>query len=167
MRLLGNVIGLESISDETKGFIQIITEYTKALEILDDYDHKSLSVPKGTKKSKFALTYEESKNIIELMKHKFKDSTLVGQEKDKSFKSSIAAIYQSFDEKDVYQTVEEKAAHLLYFVTKNYSFVDGNKRIAAALFICFLEKNGILLRSDGSKRIDDNALVSLTLMIAT
>jgi prophage maintenance system killer protein len=101
------------------------------------------------------------------MREKFKDSALVGQEKDKSFKSSLGAIYQTFGGKDVYPTVEEKAAHLLYFVTKNHSFVDGNKRIAATLFVCFLQKNKILLRKDGSKRIDDNALVALTLMIAS
>ncbi len=97
------------------------------------------------------------------MKLKFKDSALVGQEKDKSFQGSIGAIYQTFGGKDVYPTVEAKAAHLLYFVTKNHSFVDGNKRIAAALFICFLQKNGILLRKDGNKRIDDNALVALNI----
>ena len=90
----------------------------------------------------------------------------VGQEKDKSFQGSIGAIYQTIDGEDVYPTAEEKAAHLLYFVTKNHSFVDGNKRIAAGLFVCFLQKNGILLGKDGDKRIDDNALVALTLMIA-
>jgi prophage maintenance system killer protein len=100
------------------------------------------------------------------MKIRFKDSVLVGQEKDKSFQGSIGAIYQTFDSKDVYPSMEEKAAHLLYFVTKNHSFIDGNKRIAAALFVCFLQKNGILLDKDGRKRIDDNALVALTLMIA-
>ena len=100
------------------------------------------------------------------MKFKFKDSALVGQEKDKSFQGSIGAIYQTFDGKDVYPTIQEKSAHLLYFVTKNHSFIDGNKRIAAALFICFLQKCGILIGKDGSKRIDDNALVALTLMIA-
>jgi prophage maintenance system killer protein len=100
------------------------------------------------------------------MRLKFKDSYLVGQEKDKSFQGSIGAIYQTFNGKDVYPTVEEKAAHLLYFVTKNHGFIDGNKRIAAALFVCFLQRNGILLNKDGQKRIDDNALVALTLMIA-
>ena len=166
LKLLSNVIQLETVSSETKGIIQVITEYSRALDILDDYDHKRLSVPKGTQKAKFKLTYEEAKKIIETMKQKFKDSTLFGQEKDESLKSSLGAIYQSFGKKDLYPTVEEKAAHLLYFITKNHSFVDGNKRIAAALFIYFLQKNGILYRKDGSKRIDDNALVALTLMIA-
>ena len=167
MKLLGNVISVEAVSDETKGIIQVITEYLKALEILDDYDNGRLSIPKGTKQSQFELTYSESQKIIEAVRNKFKDSILLGQEKDESFKSSINAIYQTFDGKDVYPTVEEKAAHLLYFVTKNHSFVDGNKRIAAALFICFLQNNGILLRKDGSKRVDINTLVALTLMIAT
>ena len=100
------------------------------------------------------------------MKEQFKDSGLMGKEKDEGFKSSVRTIYQTFGGKDLYPTVQEKAAHLLYFVSKNHSFVDGNKRIAAALFICFLQKNKILQRGDGSKRIDDNALVALTLMIA-
>lgn len=166
LKLLDNVIHLEAVSDDTKGLIQVITEYTRALGILDDYDHQKLSVPKGTKRTKFKLTYSEARNIIDVMKQKFKDSALVGQEKDRSFKSSIGAVYQTFGGKDVYPTVEEKAAHLLYFVTKNHSFVDGNKRIAAALFICFLQKNNILFCKDGIKRIEDNALVALTLMTA-
>lgn len=164
--LLGNVARMEGVSQEIKGIIQIIQEYSRALEILDDFDHQRLSVPKGTKKAKFELTYEEARMIIDTMRQRFKDSPLVGQEKDKSFKGSIAAIYQTFKGEDVYPTVEERAAHLLYFVTKNHSFVDGNKRIAAALFICFLQRNGILLRNDGTPRIDENALVALTLMTA-
>ena len=166
VRLLGNIALLEGVSDEAKGIVQIISEYWRALNILDDFDHQRLSSPKGTRKSKYKLTYEEARNIIEQMKRKFRDSALVGQEKDKSFQGSIGAIYQTFDGKDVYPATEAKAAHLLYFVTKNHSFVDGNKRIAAALFICFLQKNEILLTKDGYKRIDDNALVALTLMIA-
>lgn len=166
VRLLGNIALLEGVSDEAKGIVQIISEYSRALNILDDFDHQRLASPKGTRKSKYKLTYEESRNIIEQMKRKFRDSALVGQEKDKSFQGSIGAIYQTFDGKDVYPATEAKAAHLLYFVTKNHSFVDGNKRIAAALFICFLQKSGILLTKDGHKRIDDNALVALTLMIA-
>ncbi len=166
LRLLGNVIQIEAVSSETKGLIQVITEYSHALDILDDFDHERLSVPKGTRQSKFKFTYEEARKIIEAMKRKFKDSTLVGQEKDESFKSSIGTICQTFGGADLYPTVEDKAAHLLYFVTKNHSFVDGNKRIAAALFICFLQGNGLLVRKNGDKRIDDNTLVALTLMIA-
>jgi prophage maintenance system killer protein len=166
VRLLGNVALLEGISGEAKGIVQIISEYTRALNLLDDFDHQRLAAPKGTKKAKYKLTYDDARNIIDQMRIRFRDSALVGQEKDKSFQGSIGAIYQTFDSKDVYPSVEEKAAHLLYFVTKNHSFIDGNKRIAAALFVCFLQKNGILLDKNGRKRIDDNALVALTLMIA-
>ena len=164
--LLSNVVHLESISDETKGLIQVITDYSRALDILDDYDHQRLSIPKGTKKASFELTYEEARKIIDVMRKKFKDSPLVGQEKDRSFKGSLGAIYQTFDGEDVYPTIEDKAPHLFYFVTKNHSFVDGNKRIAAALFICFLQRNSILFCKNGMRRIDENALVALTLMIA-
>lgn len=167
LKLLGNVITLENISDETKGLITVINQYSRALDILDEYDKNRLPVPKGTTKLKHKITYEEAQKIVESMKLKFKSSSLFGQEKDKSFESSINSVYQTFGGKELYPTVEEKAAHLLYLVTKNHSFVDGNKRIAAALFICFLQKNGILLRKDGTNRIDNNSLVALTLMIAT
>ncbi len=160
VRLLGNLALLDSVTDEARGIVQIIAEYSKALNILDDYDHQRLTTPKGTKKAKYRLTYDEARAIIEQMKVKFKDSALVGREKDKSFRGALGAIYQTFDGKDVYPTVEEKAAHLLYFVTKDHSFIDGNKRIAAALFVCFLQKTGILLGKDGRKRIDDNTLVA-------
>jgi len=166
LKLLGNVIQLEAVSDEAKGLIRVITEYSRALDILDDYDHQRLSVPKGTKQLKFELGYNDARNIIESMKEKFKESRLFGQEKDKGLNGSIGAIYQTFEGKDVYPTVEEKSAHLLYFITKNHSFVDGNKRIAAALFICFLQGNGILFHKDGTPRIDNNTLVALTIMIA-
>ncbi|OGX34363.1 MAG: cytochrome C biogenesis protein CycH [Omnitrophica WOR_2 bacterium RIFCSPHIGHO2_02_FULL_52_10] len=166
LKLLGNVMSLEGISDETKGLIKVISHYSRALEFLDDFDHERLAVPKGTLKVKYRLTYEKAKEIIEQMRQTFKSSGLFGREKDQSLKSSLGATYQSFSGKDLYPTVEEKAAHLLYFITKNHSFVDGNKRIAAALFICFLQGNGLLLRKDKSKRIEDNTLVALTLMIA-
>ena len=164
--LIGNVAVVEGLSQEARGIAQVIAEYSRALDILDDFDHERLPVPRGTKKATFELTYQEARKIIETMKEQFKDSALMGQEKDESFKSSIRTIYQTFGGKDLYPTVQEKAAHLLYFVAKNHSFVDGNKRIAAALFICFLQKNKILYRPDKLKRIDDNALVALTLMIA-
>lgn len=166
IKLLGNLISFPGVSDEAKGIIEVISEYSRALELLDDFDHGKFGVPPGTKKTTYKLTYEKAHTIIEQMKRKFKDSQLVGQEKDKSFQSSVNAIYQTFGRKDVYPTVEEKAAHLLYFVTKNHSFVDGNKRIAAVLFVTFLQGNAILFRKNGTKRIDDNALVALTLMIA-
>lgn len=160
VRLLGNIALLDGVSDEARGIVQIISEYSKALNILDDFDHQRLATPKGTKKAKYKLTYDEAREIIDQMKIKFKDSSLVGREKDKSFRGALGAIYQTFGGKDVYPTIEEKAAHLLYFVTKDHSFIDGNKRIAAALFVCFLQKTGILPAKDGSKRIDDNTLVA-------
>ena len=165
--LLKNVAQLEDVSNESKGIIQIITEYTKALDILDDYDHRSLKTPKGTKRSRYKLTYEKAREIIDEMKRKFKDSSIVGQEKDSSFKGTVGAIYQTYGGKDLYPTIEEKAAHLLYFAVKNHSFVDGNKRIAAALFVCFLQNNGVLRNKQGEKRINDSTLVALTLMIAS
>lgn len=165
--LIGNVSLVEGASAEARGIAQVIKEYSRALDLLDDFDHERLPKPAGTKKAVFELTYEAARKIIETMKAQFKDSNLMGQEKDAGFKSSIGTIYQTFGGKDLYPTIQEKAAHLLYFVTKNHSFVDGNKRIAAALFVCFLEKNKILCRHDGSKRVDDNALVALTLMIAS
>lgn len=164
--LLSNLISVENIADETKGIVQVITEYSRALDILDDYDHQRLTLPKGTKHCKFKLTYEQAKKIIETMKQRFKDSALVGQEKDNSFKSSLGAIYQTFNGKDLYPTIQEKAAHLLYFVVKNHSFVDGNKRIAAAIFVCFLQKNDILFQQGCSRIIDNNALAALTIMTA-
>ena len=133
VRLLGNMALLDGVSDEAKGIVQIIAEYSRALNILDDFDHQRLAAPKGTRKTRYKLSYDEARTIIDQMKIKFKDSALVGQEKDKSFQGSLGAIYQTFDGKDVYPTIEAKAAHLLYFVTKNHSFIDGNKRIAAAL----------------------------------
>ena len=164
--LIGNMVTAEGVSPEARGIAHVIAEYSRALDLLDDFDHDRLPKPPGTKKASFQLTYQEARRIIETMKEQFKDSVLMGQEKDGGFKSSIRTIYQTFGGKDLYPTVQEKAAHLLYFVAKNHSFVDGNKRIGAALFICFLQKNRILYRPDKSKRIDDNALVALTLMIA-
>ncbi len=166
VNLIGNIIQVESLPVEAKGIAQVISEYTKALDILDDFDHKNLKTPRGRKRSKYKLTYEKARAIIKELKEKFKSSNIMGREKDQSFKSSIAAIYQSAGGKDAYATVEEKAANLLYFITKNHSFIDGNKRIAAALFVWFLDKNGILYRKNGSRIIDDNTLVALTIMIA-
>ncbi len=164
--LIGNVARVEGLSPEARGIAEMISEYSRALDLLDDFDHQRLSKPPGTKKASYVLSYKNARAIIGAMKERLATSALMGQEKDKSFKSSLSTIYQTFGGKDLYPTIEEKAAHLLYFVTKNHSFVDGNKRIAAALFICFLEKNKILLRKESTKRIADNTLVALTLMIA-
>ncbi len=117
--LIGNVAKVEGVSQEVRGIAQVISEYTRALDILDDFDHERLSVPKGSKRSIYELTYEKARKIIETMKKKFKDSNLVGQEKDKSFKSSLQTIYQTFGKKDLYPTIQDKAAHLLYFIAKS------------------------------------------------
>lgn len=165
--LLGNVLkNKELTSDEATGLLKVVTDYTYALDILDKYDHQQLTVEGTTDQQLFVATYQEAMQAIKDLKDKFGGSSLFGNEKDDSFKGSIGTIYQSFGGVEFYPTVEEKAANLLYFVVKNHSFSDGNKRIAAYLFVWFLEKNGILYRQDGSKRIADNALVALTLMIA-
>ncbi|GAB3922214.1 virulence protein RhuM/Fic/DOC family protein [Mucilaginibacter myungsuensis] len=167
VNLLGNVLkNKELTSDEAKGLLKVVTDYSYALEILDKYDHQEL-VLKGTDDHQlFVATYEEAMQAINDLKIVFGASSLFANEKDDSFKGSIGTIYQSFSGVEFYPTIEEKAANLLYFVVKNHSFSDGNKRIAAYLFVWFLEKNYHLYRPDGSKRIENNALVALTLMIA-
>ena len=152
-------------SPEATGLLQVILDYQKALQLLDEYDHQEVKIKKITTREKFRLTYEKARQELQNLKNQY-PSGLFGLEKDQSFSGSIGAIYQSFDGKEVYPSIEEKAAHLLYFATKNHSFVDGNKRIAASLFIWFLNENGILYKKDGSKRLADNALVALTLLIA-
>lgn len=152
-------------SPEATGLLQVILDYQKALQLLDEYDHQEVKIKKITTREKFRLTYEKARQELQNLKNQY-PSGLFGLEKDQSFSGSIGAIYQSFDGKEVYPSIEEKAAHLLYFATKNHSFVDGNKRIAASLFIWFLNENGILYKEDGSKRLADNALVALTLLIA-
>lgn len=164
VRLLGNVLEAKTLtSDEANGLLKVLTDYTYALDVLDKYDHRTLTIEATHKKPSFVATYNEAIKAIHGLKDKFGGSSLFGNEKDESFKSSIATIYQSFAGADLYPSVEEKAANLLYFVVKNHSFSDGNKRIAAFLFVWFLEKNGLLYRQDGTKRIADNALVALTL----
>ena len=165
--LLGNVLkNKELTSDEATGLLKVVTDYSYALDILDKYDHQALTIEGTIDHLLFVATYDEAIQAIQDLKDKFGGSTLFGNEKDDSFKGSIGTIYQSFGGVEFYPTIEDKAANLLYFVIKNHSFSDGNKRIAAYLFVWFLDKNGILYREDGSKRIADNALVALTLMIA-
>jgi len=167
VKLLGNVIESKALNnEEAAGLLKVITDYTYALDVLDKYDHQLLDIQETTPKELFRITYDEAIKAIKGLKDKFGGSTLFGNEKDESFQSSLGAINQTFGGQDLYASVEEKAANLLYFVIKNHSFSDGNKRIAAFLFVWFLEKNGILYKSDGTKRIADNALVALTLMIA-
>lgn len=153
-------------TDESHALFDVVVDYTYALDTLDNYDYQRLYISKTTRNELFYATYENAMQEIEMLREKFGASTLFGNEKDESFKSSIGQIYQTFDGEELYTSVEEKAAMLLYLVTKNHSFSDGNKRIAATLFLWFMNNNGILYREDGSKRIADNTLVALTLMIA-
>ena len=152
--------------DQIISIFDVVRDYTYALDTLDGYDYQSLEIKNTSGKETFHATYENAMEVINGLKEKFGESSLFGKEKDESFRSSIGQIYQTWDGQDLYPSIEEKAAVLLYLVTKNHSFTDGNKRIAATLFLWFMENNGILYAPDGSKRIADNALVALTLMIA-
>jgi prophage maintenance system killer protein len=166
--MLGRTLQNQEVisNDETTALFEVVTDYTYALDTLDNYDYERLSIDKTTKEEPFHATYENAMEAIDGLREKFGGSVLFGNEKDESFKSSIGQIYQTFGGEELYPSVEEKAAMLLYLVTKNHSFSDGNKRIAATLFLWFLNNNGILYREDGSKRLADNTLVALTLMIA-
>ena len=166
--MLGRTIQSQPLlsNDETNALFEVVTDYTYALDTLDNYDYERLTINKTTKEEPFHATYENAMEAINGLREKFGSSVLFGNEKDDSFKSSIGQIYQTFDGEELYPSVEEKAAMLLYLVTKNHSFSDGNKRIAATLFLWFLNNNHILYHPDGSKRIADSTLVALTLMIA-
>lgn len=167
LQQLGEVIRIMKRSQnelDAKQILSVIENYNTALTLLDDYDHQCMKRPEGSKAT-YVLSYEECRKLIDQMRFNA-DSDLFGHEKDDSFKGSIGNIYQSFVGEDVYPTLEEKAANLLYFVTKNHSFSDGNKRIAATIFLYFLDKNGILYDENGHKRIADYTLVALTIMIA-
>ncbi len=167
IKILGRALEVDELtSDESKGLLKIVSDYSYALELLDQYDYQTLKVENTSGKEVYRLTYTEAITQINLVKKTYGNSDLFGHEKDDSFKSSLTTIYQTFDGHDLYPSIEEKAANLLYFIVKNHSFTDGNKRIAAFLFLYFLEKNGLLLTDSGKKRIADNALVALTLMIA-
>ena len=166
--MLGRTIQSQSLlsNDETSALFEVVADYTYALDTLDNYDYERLTIDKTTKEEPFHATYENAMEAINGLREKFGGSALFGNEKDDSFKSSIGQIYQTFGGEELYPSVEEKAAMLLYLVTKNHSFSDGNKRIAATLFLWFLNNNHILYRKDGSKRLADNTIVALTLMIA-
>lgn len=167
VRLLSNVIEHKQLTlDEANGLLRVITDYTYGLDTLDKYDFQQLEVNSTTPTKLFRATYEEAMEAIRFLQKKFGSSGLFGNEKDQSFKSSINTIYQTFGGDELYPSIEEKAAMLFYLVVKNHSFSDGNKRIAAFLFLWFLEQNGILYKPDGSKLIGNNTLVALTLMIA-
>ena len=168
VNMLGRTIQGQPLltTDESQALFDVVTDYTYALDTLDNYDHQRLTIEKTTQEERFHATYDNAMKEINALRNKFGGSSLFGNEKDDSFKSSIGQIYQTFGGKELYPSVEEKAAMLLYLVIKNHSFSDGNKRIAATLFLWFLNNNGILYNFDGSKRITDNTLVALTLMIA-
>ena len=168
VQIVGRAVQSKAIenTDETQAIFDVVLDYTYALDTLDNYDYERLTVKETTPEERFHATYENAIQTINALREKFGGSALFGNEKDDSFKSSIGQIYQTFGGKDLYPSVEEKAAMLLYLVTKNHSFSDGNKRIAATLFLWFLNNNGILYREDGTKRLADNTLVALTLMIA-
>lgn len=167
VKVLGRTIqNQEKLTEDSRSLLDVVVDYTYALDTLDRYDYQELKIEDTTGKEAFHATYENAMEVIRELHEKFGGSTLFGNEKDDSFKSSIGQIYQTFGGVDLYPSVEEKAAMLLYLVTKNHSFSDGNKRIAATLFLWFLNGNGILYNEDGSKRIADNTLVALTLMIA-
>lgn len=166
--MLGRTIQNQPLlsNDETNALFEVVTDYAYALDTLDNYDYERLTINKTTKEEPFHATYENAMEAIDGLREKFGGSVLFGNEKDNSFKSSIGQIYQTFGGEELYPSVEEKAAMLLYLVTKNHSFSDGNKRIAATLFLWFLNGNRTLYHPDGSKRISDSTLVALTLMIA-
>ena len=168
VQVLGRTLQQKPVptTDENHALFKVVIDYTYALDTLDDYDYQRLSINQTTSEETFHATYENAMKEIYLLKERFSYSPLFGNEKDDSFKSSIGQIYQTFGGVDLYPSVEEKAAMLLYLVTKNHSFSDGNKRIAATLFLWFVNNNGILYREDGTKRIADSTLVALTLMIA-
>ena len=168
VQIVGRTVQSKAVEseDETQAIFDVVLDYTYALDTLDNYDYERLTVKETTPEERFHATYENAMQTIAALREKFGGSTLFGNEKDDSFKSSIGQIYQTFGGTDLYPSVEEKAAMLLYLVTKNHSFSDGNKRIAATLFLWFLNNNGILYREDGTKRLADNTLVALTLMIA-
>jgi prophage maintenance system killer protein len=167
VKLVGQVLERYDVtSDQVRALLHVVTDYASALDLLDDYDHQRVRIPPLEPGEARGIDYAEAITVIGELRLKFGGSDLFGREKDQSLAGSLGAVMQSFAGKDLYPGREEKAAHLLYFLVKNHPFVDGNKRIAAALFLWFMEKNGILYRADGSRHIADNALVAITLMIA-
>lgn len=167
VRSMARTVKLQDLSKEVRNaLLDVVVDYTFALDRLDDYDYQRLGIPESSTEEKFHATYEGAMKVLAELREKFGGSGLFANEKDDSFKSSIGQIYQTFGGQDLYPTVEEKAAMLLYLVTKNHSFSDGNKRIAATLFLWFMIENGILYDDMHNKRIDDATLVALTLLIA-
>jgi len=168
VRLIADVVNRQDLSgDEATALLRVVGEYSRALDLLDDYDHQRIRKPDTMTEVVCMLTAGEARRIVEKLRERFGESSLFGIEKDNGLESALGAVMQTAGGKDVYPSLEEKAAHLLYFLVKNHAFVDGNKRIAAALFLWFLERNGVLVKQDGSHLISDGALVAVTLMIST
>lgn len=167
VRSMARTVKLEDLTTDVRNaLLDVVVDYTYALDRLDDYDYQRLTIPESSTEEKFHATYEGAMKVLEELREKFGGNDLFANQKDDSFKSSIGQIYQTFGGQELYPTVEEKAAMLLYLITKNHSFSDGNKRIAATLFLWFMNENGILYDDMHSKRIDDATLVALTLLIA-
>jgi prophage maintenance system killer protein len=167
VRLIAEVAGRRPLSgDEATALLRVVADYSFALDLLDDYDRQRVTVRSATKGTVEALTHDQAIRLVARLRDKFGAGGLFGIEKDNGLKSALGAVMQTSGGRDVYPSLEEKAAHLLYFLVKNHAFVDGNKRIGAALFLWFMERNGGLYRADGGKRIADNALVAMTLLIA-
>ncbi len=167
VRLVADVAHRRTLSgDEATALLEVVADYAYALEVLDDYDHQRVRLGEVSPGPVAVLDLDEARQVIVRMGERFGASPLFGREKDEGLEGSLSAVMQTFGGQDVYPSLEEKAAHLLYFLVKNHHFVDGNKRIAAALFLWFLQKNRALYREDGGKRIADNALVAMTLLIA-
>lgn len=166
LQTLKRVYENETIGEvEAKGLIKVITDYSKGLELLDKYDQGKLEVSKEQNQGK-GINYEDALNDISSLRERLKLGELFGKERDSSFNSSLRTIFQTFDTVDLYPSIEEKAANLLYLIVKNHSFVDGNKRIGVFMFVRFLDLNSILYSIDGKKAIEENTLVALALMIA-
>ena len=167
VRSMARTVKLEDLTTDVRNaLLDVVVDYTYALDRLDDYDYQRLTIPESSTEEKFHATYEGAMKVLEELREKFGGNDLFANQKDDSFKSSIGQIYQTFGGQELYPTVEEKAAMLLYLITKNHSFSDGNKRIAATLFLWFMNENGILYDDMHNKRIDDATLVALTLLIA-
>jgi len=167
IRLIADVAERRNLTgEEATSLLRVVADYSFALDLLDAYDRQAVEPAVGTRGPVKGITLGEARKTVERLREHYGAGTLFGRERDKSLASSLQTIFQTFGGKDLYPTLEEKAAHFLYFLVKNHPFVDGNKRIAATLFLWFLEKNAALYRSDGTKRIADNALVAMTLLIA-
>ena len=167
LRLMGRIIKQKALSaSENQAFLNLISDYAFALNLLDQYDHQKIDDPPSTAKGVFRITHNDAMTVLEKLKKKIGAGDLFAKPKDQSFNSSLSTIYQTFDGKELYPVLEDKAAHLLYFVVKNHSFVDGNKRIGAFLFIWFLERNTALLDEDGLPRISNETLIALTILVA-